>query len=220
MKPRTFGPAAALVGVMPVVQTQGVSMGRRQLAVRFAGEAETAVMYSAMALAEEMTRLAARARFHSIALLGRDPLGNVECLQAALAQASVPLPVMVDTDGQRPEAVRELAEHLRLVQVSTDGAAPATMLGRIHATLTAARECGLDHALVVSPAEHASDAQLLRLMEQVHAVSDSVAIVIHPEESAGGGVLEPRWLELLAHASELHDDVRLLRRLAPTPPGR
>ena len=220
MKPRTFGPAAALVGVVPVVQAQGVCIGRRQLAVRFAGEAETAVMYSAMALAEEISRLASRAKFHSIALLGRDPLGNVECLQAALAQAAVPLPVMVDSDGQRPEAVRELAPHLRVVQVTTDGVAPAIALGRIHATLTAARECGLDHALVVTPGEHTSDAQLLRLVEQAHAVSDRVAIVIHPEESPGSGALEPRWMELLAQATELHGDVRLLRRLTPSPAPR
>lgn len=177
-------------------------------------------MYSAMALAEEITRLASRAKFHSIALLGRDPLGNVECLQAALAQANAALPVMVDCDGQRPEAVRELASHLSLVQVSTDGAAPATTLGRIHATLTAARESGLEHALVVSPAEHASDAQLLRLVEQVHAVSEQVAVVIHPDEPTGGGPVEPRWTELLAHAAELHGDVRLLRRLAPPSAGR
>jgi hypothetical protein len=40
----TMGPAAALVGVLPAVQPQGIWTGRRQLAVRFAGEAETAVM--------------------------------------------------------------------------------------------------------------------------------------------------------------------------------
>ena len=220
MKPRSFGPAAALVGVVPVVQSQGVCIGRRQLAVRFAGEAETAVMYSAMALAEEISRLASRAKFHSIALLGRDPLGNVECLQAALTQAAVPLPVMADGDGQRPEAVRELAPQLRMVQVTTDGAAPAIALGRIHASLTAARECGLDHSLVVTPGEHTSDAQLLRLVEQSHVVSDRTVIVIHPEEQPGGGPLEPRWMELLAQATELHGDVRLLRRLVPLPPAR
>ena len=69
-------------------------------------------------------------------------------------------------------------------------------------TLTAARECGLDHALVVTPGEHTSDAQLLRLVEQAHAVSDRVAIVIHPEESPGSGALEPRWMELLAQATD------------------
>ena len=104
MTANAIGPAAALVGVLPIVQPQGLWTGRRQIVVRFAGEAETAVMYSAAALAEEMRRLAARATFHSVCLSGRDPLGNVECLEAALSQAQLALPVLVESDGQRPEA--------------------------------------------------------------------------------------------------------------------
>ena len=38
--------AAALAGVPAGVQAQGVWAGRRQLFVRFAGEAETATMYT------------------------------------------------------------------------------------------------------------------------------------------------------------------------------
>jgi hypothetical protein len=45
--------AAALSGVPAGVQEQGVWMGRRQLFVRFAGEAETATLYSADAAASE-----------------------------------------------------------------------------------------------------------------------------------------------------------------------
>jgi len=217
MNPRQLGPAAALVGVLPALQPVGPWTGRRQLAVRFAGEAETAVMYSAAALAEEIRRLAARATFHSITITGRDALGNVECLQAALAQVELPLPVLAETDGQRPEAVCELGEHLKLVQVTTDGTAPAPVLGRIHQTLGAARDCGLGHALVLLPGEHTSDAQLLRIIEQAHAVSDRVAVVLHPEETPMGGPLDQRWSDLLAHAVELHGDVQLLRRLFPHP---
>ncbi|HEY0969705.1 MAG TPA: hypothetical protein VGE02_01875 [Gemmatimonadales bacterium] len=216
MNPRQLGPAAALVGVLPAMQTVGPWTGRRQLAVRFAGEAETAVMYSAAALAEELRRLAGRASFHSITITGRDTLGNVECLQAALAQVELPLPVMAETDGQRPEAVCELAEHLELVQVTTDGTAPAAALGRIHQTLGAARDCELEHALVLLPGEHTSDAQLLRVIEQVHAVSERAAVVLHPEESPMGGAMDQRWSDLLTQAAELHGDVRLLRRLVPT----
>lgn len=215
MNPRQLGPAAALVGVLPALQTVGPWTGRRQLAVRFAGEAETAVMYSAAALAEEVRRLAARAAFHSITITGRDALGNVECLQAALSQVELTLPVMAETDGQRPEAVCELADHVDLVQVTTDGTAPASMLGRIHQTLGAARDCKLEHALVLLPGEHTSDAQLLRIIEQAHAVSEGMAVVLHPEESPMGGPLDPRWSDLLAHAAELHGDVRILRRLIP-----
>jgi hypothetical protein len=194
----------------------GVWMGRRQLFIRFAGEAETAVMYSAAALAEELRRLAARATFHSIALTGRDPLGNLECLQAALADANLSLPVLAESDGQRPEAVRPLAPQLRMLQLCTDGTAGATTLGRLYATIGAAVECGLDHALVLEPGEQTTDAQLLRLVEQSHAVSDKVIIIIHPEEPLGGGPLDPRWGQLLAQAVELHHDVRLLRRLLPS----
>ena len=216
---RQLGPAAALVGVLPGLQPAGVWTGRRQVAVRFAGEAETAVMYSAAALAEEMKRLAGRAAFHSVALTGRDPLGNVECLLAALPLAPLGLPVMVDGDGQQPEAVKVLAEHLTLVQVTTDGTVTASALGRIHQTLGTARECGLEHALLLTPGEHTSDAQLLRLIEQVHSVSDTAAVVIHPDEPPMGGPIDPRWGELLAQAAELHGDVRLLRRLL-SPTGR
>ena len=218
MTVNAIGPAAALVGVLPTVQPQGVWTGRRQLTVRFAGEAETAVMYSAAALAEEMRRLVARATFHSVCLSGRDPLGNVECLEAALSQAQLPLPVVAEGDGQRPEAVRALAPFLRVVQVTTDGTAAAPALGRIHATLGAAAELGLEHALVLVPGDTTADAQLLRLVEQVHAVSERTAIVIHPDEPAGTGGLEPRWAELLAQATGLHGDVRLVRRLAGPPP--
>jgi len=209
------GPAAALVGVLPGVQSSGVWTGRRQIMVRFAGEAETAVMYSAAALADEVRRLASRARFHSIVLTGNDPLGNVECLKVALESAAPSLPVTVQCDGQRPEAVRELAPLLSMVEVCSDGTAGATDLGGIYSTLGAARESGLQHALALEPVEHTTDAQLLRLVEQSHAVSDLVSVVIHPEEPVGGGPLESRWSDLLGQAAELHDDVRLVRRLRP-----
>ena len=43
-------PSAALTGVPAGVQSQGAWVGRRQLFVRFAGEAETATMYTSQAL--------------------------------------------------------------------------------------------------------------------------------------------------------------------------
>ena len=48
---------AALAGVPSGIQAQGVWQGRRQLFVRFAGEAETATMYRADALAREIDRI-------------------------------------------------------------------------------------------------------------------------------------------------------------------
>ena len=44
---RSTGPTAAIAGITPGVQGQGIWTGRRQLFVRFAGEAETAVLYTA-----------------------------------------------------------------------------------------------------------------------------------------------------------------------------
>ena len=57
--------AAALAGVPAGVQAQGVWAGRRQLFVRFAGEAETATMYTAAALVRELERQLSRSKFHS-----------------------------------------------------------------------------------------------------------------------------------------------------------
>ena len=68
------GPTAALAGIPAGLQAQGVWAGRRQLFVRFAAEAETATMYTADALANELRRGTARSAFHSIAISGRDPL--------------------------------------------------------------------------------------------------------------------------------------------------
>ena len=68
--------AAALAGVPAGVQAQGVWAGRRQLFVRFAGEAETATMYTSQALLKEIERQLTRSKFHSIAIGGRDPLGD------------------------------------------------------------------------------------------------------------------------------------------------
>ena len=72
MKTRTAGPTAALAGIPAGLQAQGVWTGRRQLFVRFAGEAETATMYTADALANEIERATTRSRFHSVAVGGRD----------------------------------------------------------------------------------------------------------------------------------------------------
>src|ERR1043166_5702687 len=83
VKPKTAGPTAALAGIPAGLQAQGAWLGRRQLFVRFAGEAETATMYTADALANEIERATSRSRFHSIGIGGRDPLGNVPYLKAA-----------------------------------------------------------------------------------------------------------------------------------------
>ena len=116
---------AALAGIPAGIQAAGPWSGRRQLFVRFANEAETATMYTADALRSELKRLSARSRYHSIAIAGRDPLAEGEYLAAALS-GETPLPVMLDHDGQRPEALEPLLRSLALVQVSLSG----TEIGR------------------------------------------------------------------------------------------
>ena len=61
-------------------------------------------MYTADALAKEIRRAMSRSSFHSISISGRDPLANVEYLRDAFAKVETPLPVMLDCDGQRPDA--------------------------------------------------------------------------------------------------------------------
>ena len=112
--------AAALSGVPAGVQALGPWAGRRQLFVRFAGEAETATMYLAAALVRELDRQLSRSTFHSVVIGGRDPLASVPFLIAALNGAKPKIPVMLDTDGMRPEELPALLGHLALVQVTVE----------------------------------------------------------------------------------------------------
>src|SRR5688500_19307742 len=97
---RTAGPTAALAGVPLGIQPAGVWAGRRQLFVRFAGEAETATLYTAEGLAGELKRLAARAGVHSISASGSDVLANAEYLAAVFSKWTPTLPAMVDKIGR------------------------------------------------------------------------------------------------------------------------
>lgn len=209
------GPSAALAGVPAGIQSQGVWAGRRELFVRFAAEAETAVMYTSDALAKELKRCAERSTFHSISLAGRDVLGNVEFLDVALSAFRTELPVMLDTDGQRPEAVPALRKHLSLVQVVLDPAGPEALARRAMETLEAAASMGCDHALVISAGTDVGDSRLLRIVEQAHEASDGTMIVIHPAPGSDPNVLDRRWAGVLEQASALHGDVRLLPRVPP-----
>lgn len=209
-------PTAALAGIPAGLQAQGVWAGRRQLFVRFAAEAETATMYTADALASELKRSSARSAFHSISISGRDPLANVEYLQAAFGKVETTLPVMLDCDGQRPEAIEGLRDVLTLAQVTLEGAgaaAEATAERGIE-SLAVAAKAGLQHALVLCVDERTTDAQVLRLVERAHAASEATTVVVHP--SAGAPVdRDRRWITLFERAASLHGDTRLALRLPP-----
>src|SRR4051812_5896349 len=151
------GPTAALAGIPAGLQAQGVWAGRRQLFVRFAAEAETATMYSVDALANELKRSLARSAFHSIAIAGRDPLANVDYLQAVFAKVGVGLPVMLDCDGQRPEEIATLRDIVTLVQVTVDGAGVEANAERAFESVGAAAKAGMQHAVVLCVDERTTD---------------------------------------------------------------
>jgi organic radical activating enzyme len=205
--------AAALAGVPVGVQAQGIWVGRRQLFVKFAGEAETATMYSADALARELQRHVQRGAFHSISVAGRDPLANTEFLAAALTKAQIPLPVMLDIDGQRPEEFAAIAEHVSLVQVTLDPSSADTMLQRGCAMLAAAARAGRAHAFVAAASAETSDAQILRTVEQARDASSETDVLLLPP-STGEAVLDRRWAVLLDQAMKLHVRTALGTRIA------
>lgn len=211
---QTAGPTAALAGVPTGLQSQGVWVGRRQLFVRFAAEAETATMYTAQAIAQELKRAASRSAFHSISVGGRDPLANVEFLEAAFAASKPPLPVLLDIDGQRPDAIEPLAKHVALVQVTLEGTTLEPPAERAMLSLKASVEAGLEHALVLAPGEQTSDGQLLRIVEQAHAASAKTVVVIHPPYNTPID-RDRRWVTLVERVASLHPDVRFLLRLPP-----
>ena len=208
------GPTAALAGIPAGIQAQGVWAGRRQLFVRFAAEAETATMYTADALANEVKRSTARSPFHSISISGRDPLANVEYLSAAFDKLGDLLPVMLDCDGQRPGEIGALKGVLTLVQVTLDGPMLDTHVERAGEALRVAAGADLQHALVINVDERTTDAQLLRTIERAHGASERMAIVIHP--SAGTPLdRDRRWMTLFERAGALHGDIRLVVKLPP-----
>lgn len=211
---QTAGPTAALAGVPTGLQAQGVWVGRRQLFVRFAAEAETATMYTAQAIAQELKRAAGRSAFHSISVGGRDPLANVEFLKIAFETGKLPLPLMLDTDGQRPEGIEALKKHLTLAQITLEGSSLDHFAERAMESLRVCKDAELDHALVLSPGEQASDAHLLRIVEQSHGASENCAIVIHPPYNTPID-RDRRWVTLIERAAALHADVRLSMRLPP-----
>jgi hypothetical protein len=207
---------AALAGIPAGVQASGPWVGRRQLFVRFASEAETATLYTADALRGELKRLVARSRYHSIAVAGRDPLAEGEYLVAAF-EGGAPIPVMLAHDGQRPEALAPLLSWIALVQVEVDGTEREPALERACATLALAADKQVKHALVIAPAADSSDALLLRVVERAAAASVRTEVVVHPTVES---LTDPdrRWILWLERATEVHEDVRVVPRL-PAPTG-
>lgn len=208
--------AAALAGVPAGVQALGPWAGRRQLFIRFAGEAETATMYLAPALIRELERQLKRSAFHSIVIGGRDPLASVPFLTTALDAAKPTIPVMLDTDGMRPEELPALLGHLALVQVTVEFSGSEAALDHAIATLKVAAKGKVAHALVLVPREDTTDSVLMRLVEEAHAASAETQVVIHPWVTDDTTpVLDRRWATLLEQLLSVHADTRLALRIPP-----
>ncbi|MBX3174127.1 MAG: hypothetical protein KF709_06920 [Gemmatimonadaceae bacterium] len=208
--------AAALAGVPAGVQALGPWAGRRQLFIKFAGEAETATMYMTPALIRELQRQMGRSTFHSIAIAGRDPLGSVPFLKAALDAAAPKIPVMLDTDGLRPEELPELLGHLALVQVTVEFTGNEAVLDHVIETLRVAAKGKVAHALALVPREDTTDSVLMRLIQEAHSASADTQIVIQPPTNGDGTpTLDRRWATLLEQAVSVHADTRLAVKLPP-----
>jgi len=206
---------AALAGIPSGIRSTGPWAGRRQLFVRFARVAETATMFTAAALRNELMRLTQRSAYHSIAICGGDPLGEVDFLAAAL-DGGAPLSVMLDHDGQRPDALEHLIKSLALVQVTLTGDEEAEVISRAMASLRLAADKHVAHALVLMAKADPSDGRLLRIVEQAKEASAETAVVVHPTTDSLSE--DRRWLLWLERASAVHGDVRLLPVL-PEPTG-
>jgi len=212
-KPMPVG--AALAGIPSGVRATGPWAGRRQLFVKFARVAETATMFTADALRNELMKLAQRSAFHSICICGGDPLGEVDFLAAAL-DGGAPLSVMLDHDGQRPDALDRLIKSLALVQVTLTGDEDEESVTRAMATIRRAADKHVAHALVLMAKADPSDGRLLRIVEQAKEASAETAVVVHPTIDSLSE--DRRWLLWLERASGVHADVRLLPQL-PEPTG-
>lgn len=202
--------SAALAGIPAGLQTSGPWSGRRQLFVKFASEAETATIYTSQALRGELTRLAQRSRYHSVAIVGGDALAESEFLAAAFAEAG-PLPVMIDHDGQRPEVLETLLRTFALVQVTMDGSERTTVVEQICRTIGIAAAGQVEHAVAIHPGEALSDGPLLRIVEQIHEASETAQVVIHPVVDRPPE-RDRRWVLWLEQAMKVHSDVRILPR--------
>lgn len=216
--PTTLPPTAALAGVPSGISGFGAWLGRRQAWVRFAGEAETAQMYTAAALTRELGRILQRGSVHSVCISGRDVLGNLSFVQALLGELGG-TPVLLETDGQRVDEVAEVAPKVALLQVAVERFESDAMLERAVGSLGVAAAAGTAHALVLAAAEDTADAPLLRAVGLAAARSAATQVVIHPPLAATReGTLDRRWSLLLEQAAATHPDVRLLPRI-PAPAG-
>lgn len=205
--------SAALAGVPVALQQQGVWSGRRQLFIKFAGPAETAMMYTADALTREVQRALERSHVHSICVTGRDALANDAFLVACLKQLNTNIPVMLDTDGQRPVVLEKLQPYVQLVQITVDTGVDQPALERIAETVKQCARLGLASAVAINGRDNASDSDYLRIVESAAGANAQAMIVMHPSPAEERKPLDRRWSMLVEQATMRQPDVRVALRL-------
>ncbi|MGH7713882.1 MAG: hypothetical protein ACREOG_21565 [Gemmatimonadaceae bacterium] len=205
--------AAALAGVPVALQQHGAWSGRRQLFIKFAGPAETAMMYTAEALTRELQRALERSRVHSICIAGRDALANDAFLVACLQQLNASVPVMLETDGQRPNVLERLQPYVQMVQVTVDTSVEEPALERIAESIKQCDRLGVAATVAISGRDNASDSDYLRIVESIAAASAKAVIVMHPSPAEERKPLDRRWSLIVEQASTRLRDVRVSLRL-------
>ncbi len=224
--PRTTGPTAAIAAIMSGIQGHGLWTGRRQLFVRFAGEAETATLYSPEMLARALERALAAGSLHSISLAGKNPAGCAPFLVQAWSAWRASVPAMLDTDGHHSDSIAAFGSILSLVQVSVTMGDPESVTERALAILSECERHSVANALVISARDPSRDAvrdassddAFARLVEQMHRASPGTKLVVHPPPGAERAPLDRRYSTMLERAAAIHGDVQLLMRI-PAPVG-
>jgi pyruvate-formate lyase-activating enzyme len=170
-------------------------------------------MYTSDALAREIQRALERSKVHSVCITGRDALANEAFLVGCLTQLKVSVPVMLDTDGQRPAALEALQPYLALVQVSIATSIDGAAMERVVESLKQCARLGVSAAVAITGHETASDSDYLRVVESVAGANGKTMIVLHPSPAEEHKPLERRWSMLMEQATAVQQDVRLALKL-------
>ena len=139
-------------------------------------------------------------------------------IAAVFGNWTAPLPVILESDGQRPEALEDVVRVVSMVHMLWEFPDAPSGAERTVASLAAVAAAGTGHALTLAPRDGTSDGQILRLVEQAHAAAPGTKIVIHPAPSGEKSPLDRRYATLLEQASTIHRDVVLALRI-PGPVG-
>ena len=173
------------------------------------------MLYTPEMLARHVGRVVGQSPLHSVSLGGRDPLASEELIIDALTRWQSPIPVMVDCDGERPEAVTKVAPYVAMIQVTVEFVNTTSSLDRALASLAAASAAGREHAAVLTPHEGTTDGQMLWFIEQAHGVAPGTKIVVHPVVGTERAGVDRRYASLVERGMAIHHDLAFWLRIPP-----